>query len=77
MPNNTKIGATLGPATVERSQADRELSDFLRRKQPITDGMVGANDIARAVLFLLNGAAKPTTGEVLTVDAGWGVTGDR
>jgi enoyl-[acyl-carrier-protein] reductase (NADH) len=37
--------------------------------------MVEAEDVARAAIFLLSEEARSITGEVLTVDAGWGVTG--
>jgi enoyl-[acyl-carrier-protein] reductase (NADH) len=36
---------------------------------------VDAEDVARAALFLLGPDARSITGDVLTVDAGWSVTG--
>ncbi len=59
----------------ERAQANPELIEFVRKKQPLTDGMVEAEDVARAALFLLSEESRSITGEVLTVDAGWSVTG--
>ena len=56
------------------SQANSELFSFVQRKQPLTNDMVEAQDVAHAALFLLSGEARPITGEVLTIDAGWGVT---
>jgi NAD(P)-dependent dehydrogenase (short-subunit alcohol dehydrogenase family) len=61
--------------TSERTQASPELQEFIRQKQPLTGGMVDAEDVARAALFLLSEEARCITGEVLTVDAGWSVTG--
>jgi NAD(P)-dependent dehydrogenase (short-subunit alcohol dehydrogenase family) len=61
--------------TSERAQASPDLQEFIRKKQPLTEGMVDAEDIARAALFLLSEEARCITGEVLTVDAGWSVTG--
>ncbi|HJT90278.1 MAG TPA: SDR family oxidoreductase [Bryobacteraceae bacterium] len=58
-----------------RSEADPELSKFLRSKQPLAGGMIAAEDVARAALFLLSGEARSVTGEVVRVDAGWGVSG--
>ncbi|MBV9505091.1 MAG: SDR family oxidoreductase [Acidobacteriia bacterium] len=55
----------------ERSQADPELSEFLKKKQPLTDGMIEAAEVARAALFLLSAEARSVTGEVLRVDSGW------
>ncbi|HEV2447573.1 MAG TPA: SDR family oxidoreductase [Candidatus Sulfopaludibacter sp.] len=60
------------PATV--SAAGEELSAFVARKQPLIGGMVDAQEIARAAIFLLGDETRPITGQVLTVDAGWGVT---
>jgi NAD(P)-dependent dehydrogenase (short-subunit alcohol dehydrogenase family) len=68
-------GLVRTPAS-ERAQATSpELHEFIRRKQPLTGGMVDAEDVARAALFLLSEEARSITGEVLTVAAGWGVTG--
>ena len=61
--------------TSERAQEDPELHAFIGRKQPLTSGMVEADDVARAALFLLSDEARSITGQVLTVDAGWSVTG--
>jgi NAD(P)-dependent dehydrogenase (short-subunit alcohol dehydrogenase family) len=57
------------------SQANSELLAFLEKKQPLAAGMVDAEDVARAALFLLGPDARSITGDVLTVDAGWSVTG--
>jgi NAD(P)-dependent dehydrogenase (short-subunit alcohol dehydrogenase family) len=62
-------------AVSERTQATTELHEFLARKQPLTAGMVEAEDIARAALFLLSDEARAVTAGVVTVDAGWSVTG--
>lgn len=67
-------GLVRTPAS-ERSQANAELLDFLGRKQPLAGGMVDAEDVARAALFLLGPDSRSITGDVLTVDAGWSVTG--
>jgi len=58
-----------------RSEADPELAEFLRRKQPLTGGMVEAGDVARAALALLGQDARSITGQVIAVDGGWTVTG--
>ena len=61
--------------TSERAQANPELQEFIRKKQPLTGGMVDADDVARAALFLLSEEARCITGQILTIDAGWTVTG--
>jgi len=67
-------GLARTPAS-ERAQGDATLAEFIRKKQPLTGGMVEAADVAQAALFLLSEDARSITGEVLTVDAGWSVTG--
>jgi NAD(P)-dependent dehydrogenase (short-subunit alcohol dehydrogenase family) len=67
-------GLVRTPAS-ERIQSDRELYAFIQKKQPLTASMVDSEEIARAALFLLSDDARSITGEVLAVDAGWGVTG--
>ena len=60
---------------LERSEADPELSQFLNKKQPLTDGMFDAAEVARAALFLLSPESRLITGEVFHVDAGWRMSG--
>ncbi|HJZ96759.1 MAG TPA: SDR family oxidoreductase [Candidatus Solibacter sp.] len=59
----------------ERTEAAAGLAAFLRKKQPLTSGMIDVEDISRAAIFLLSGAARAITGQVLAVDAGWTLTG--
>jgi NAD(P)-dependent dehydrogenase (short-subunit alcohol dehydrogenase family) len=66
-------GVVRTPASA-RSNSQSELFEFIQKKQPLTGDMVDAQDVARAALFLLSEEARPITGEVLTVDAGWAIT---
>jgi NAD(P)-dependent dehydrogenase (short-subunit alcohol dehydrogenase family) len=59
----------------ERAQSNPELLEFLLKKQPLSGGMVEAEDIARAALFLLSDDARSITGDVISVDGGWRITG--
>lgn len=59
----------------ERTQAAAGLAEFVRKKQPLTGGMIDVEDIARAALFLLSGSSRAITGQTLAVDAGWSLTG--
>jgi NAD(P)-dependent dehydrogenase (short-subunit alcohol dehydrogenase family) len=59
----------------ERTQATAGLAEFVRKKQPLTGGMIDVEDIARAALFLLGGSSHAITGQTLVVDAGWSLTG--
>jgi len=77
-PHRIRINA-IAPAMVgtpvSRASEDRELIELIRKKQPLTEGMIDPDDVARAALFLLSDEARSITGEVLAVDAGWKVSG--
>lgn len=76
-PHKIRVNA-IAPGMVRTPASERgspELLEFVSKKQPLTAGMVDAADVGRAALFLLGGEARPITGEVLTMDAGWSVTG--
>jgi enoyl-[acyl-carrier-protein] reductase (NADH) len=51
------------------------LTQFLKQKQPLTDGVLDAGDVAGAALFLLSDDARSVTGEVFRVDGGWSISG--
>ena len=67
-------GLTRTPMS-RRAQEDERILAFAAAKQPLVGGMLEAEDVARAAAFLLGPAARAITGEVLTVDGGWSVTG--
>jgi NAD(P)-dependent dehydrogenase (short-subunit alcohol dehydrogenase family) len=74
-PHGIRVNA-IAPALAstpagERTHTDRELQEFIRRKQPLTGGMIDVLSVARAALFLLSSESHAVTGEVLTIDAGW------
>jgi NAD(P)-dependent dehydrogenase (short-subunit alcohol dehydrogenase family) len=57
-----------------RAQADQLLQRHIRHKQPLSDGMLEANEIAKAAIFLLSDESQHITGQVLAVDGGWSVS---
>jgi NAD(P)-dependent dehydrogenase (short-subunit alcohol dehydrogenase family) len=63
-------GLVRTPAS-ERSEADPQLTQFLKKKQPLTDGMLDATEVARAALFLLSEESRSITGETFYMDSGW------
>jgi len=78
-PHGIRVN-TIAPGLVRtplsRSSEDSpELVELIRKKQPLTSGMIEADDVARAAIFLLGEDARTITGEVLAVDAGWKVSG--
>jgi NAD(P)-dependent dehydrogenase (short-subunit alcohol dehydrogenase family) len=57
----------------ERAAQDEATQAFSRRKQPLVDGFIAAEDIAAAALYLLSAEARAVTGQAITVDAGWSI----
>lgn len=57
-----------------RAQADPRISEYITHKQPLTKGMLSAEDVATAACFLLRRHSSPITGQVVTVDGGWTVS---
>jgi NAD(P)-dependent dehydrogenase (short-subunit alcohol dehydrogenase family) len=72
---NVVAPGVAGTPAGERGQADPELQELVRRRQPLTGGVIPVEDIARAALFLLGPEARAITGEVLTIDGGWRQSG--
>lgn len=78
-PHRIRVNA-IAPSLVrtpmsQRAQENPEIVDFIRGKQPLVEDLVAAEDVAHGALFLLGPGARAITGEVLTVDGGWSVTG--
>jgi NAD(P)-dependent dehydrogenase (short-subunit alcohol dehydrogenase family) len=77
-PHRIRINV-LAPGLVRTPASERagspEVLEFIQKKQPLTGGMVDADDVARAALFLLSEGARSITGEAIAVDGGWSVTG--
>ena len=57
-----------------RAQANPRITDYMTHKQPLTKGMLSADDIAKAACFLLRSDSSPITGQIVTVDGGWAVS---
>jgi NAD(P)-dependent dehydrogenase (short-subunit alcohol dehydrogenase family) len=70
----------LAPALVEtpmakRAAEDDEILAFIRTKQPLDGGRIGQpSDLDAAVVYFLSPGSAFTTGQVLAVDGGWGVS---
>jgi NAD(P)-dependent dehydrogenase (short-subunit alcohol dehydrogenase family) len=78
-PHKIRVNA-LAPGLVrtpmsERAQRSPEIVEFMRRKQPLAEDLLPAEDVADAALFLLGSGARAVTGAALVVDGGWSVSG--
>jgi len=58
-----------------RAQSDEDVLKFVAHKQPLSGGMLDAGDVAETALFLLGEQARHITGQVVSVDGGWAVSG--
>ncbi|TAM84267.1 MAG: SDR family oxidoreductase [Acidobacteria bacterium] len=70
----------IAPALVKtpmsaRAQADPDIVEFIRQKQPLSGGFLEAADVAETALFLLSGRSRQMTGQVVAIDGGWSITG--
>ncbi|HEX6298948.1 MAG TPA: SDR family oxidoreductase [Acidimicrobiia bacterium] len=57
-----------------RAAAHPETVAYASRKQPLAGGFLEPEAIADAAVFLLSDESSQITGQVLSVDGGWGVT---
>ncbi|HEY1270546.1 MAG TPA: SDR family oxidoreductase [Terriglobales bacterium] len=57
-----------------RAQSSGPILEYMSHKQPLTKGMLAAEDIATTACFLLRRDSSPITGQVITVDGGWAVS---
>jgi NAD(P)-dependent dehydrogenase (short-subunit alcohol dehydrogenase family) len=58
-----------------RAQQNPVILEYMKVKQPLAEDLIDAEEVAKAALFLLSDQARFVTGDVLTVDAGWCVSG--
>lgn len=57
-----------------RAQANPQITEYISHKQPLTKGMMSADDVAKTACFLLRQDSSAVTGQVITVDGGWSVS---
>ena len=78
-PYKIRVNA-IAPALVRtpmsaRAQENPEILALMKNKQPLQEDLLDAEDVANAAIFLLSDEARSITGDVLTVDGGWCVSG--
>ena len=77
-PHGIRVNV-IAPALVatpmsERAQSDTRILAYLTEKQPLAQGPMDADDLVGTALYLLSNDARMVTGQVIAVDAGWGLT---
>jgi NAD(P)-dependent dehydrogenase (short-subunit alcohol dehydrogenase family) len=60
-----------------RAAADPATVTYAAARQPLARGLLDAEDVADAALFLLSAQARRITGQALAVDGGWSVSEGR
>lgn len=78
-PHKIRINV-IAPALVRTpmsalAQENPAIVQFMETKQPLAEDLIEADDVADASLFLLGDASRMITGEVVSVDGGWCVSG--
>jgi len=58
----------------QRAQEDPAIRAYLAQKQPLTGGVIDANDVTGTALYLLSDDSRAVTGQVIAMDAGWSVS---
>jgi NAD(P)-dependent dehydrogenase (short-subunit alcohol dehydrogenase family) len=58
----------------ERAQGDPRVLEFVTTKQPLAGGPMQPDDLVGTALYLLSDDSRMVTGQVIDVDAGWGLT---
>lgn len=77
--NNIRVNA-IAPALVETPMAQRAATNeaimsFVKTKQPLDGGRIGhANDLNGLACYFMSDYSKFTTGQIVYVDGGWGIT---
>jgi len=80
-PHGIRVNA-IAPALVatpmsRRAQEDPAIRAYLVDKQPLAGGPIEADAVTAMALALLSDDARMVTGQVVTVDGGWGVSEPR
>lgn len=77
--NNIRVNV-IAPALVEtpmaqRAANDEEILSFIKTKQPLDGGRIGRpEDLDGLAIYFMSDHSKFTTGQVIAVDGGWGVS---
>jgi len=56
-----------------RASADPDITKYMEFRQPLLEDVIPVEDVAATCVYLLTDASRSTTGQVIQVDAGWGI----
>jgi NAD(P)-dependent dehydrogenase (short-subunit alcohol dehydrogenase family) len=60
----------------QRAAHDQNILSFIKTKQPLDGGRIGQpSDLDGLALYFMSDQSKFTTGQVISVDGGWGLSG--
>jgi NAD(P)-dependent dehydrogenase (short-subunit alcohol dehydrogenase family) len=72
---NVIAPALVNTPAAARAAIDPQIVEYIRHKQPLDGGRVGRpEDLDGAILYFLSPESRFVTGQVLSVDGGWGVS---
>lgn len=76
-PNRIRINV-VAPALVETPMSERACGDdsirnYVRQRQPLTNGVAQPESVEGMIVFLFSNQAEAITGQVFRVDGGWSV----
>lgn len=72
---NVLAPALVATPMARRAAGDEKIQKFIQSKQPLAGGRLGQPaDLDGAAVYFMSDAAAYTTGQVLAVDGGWGVS---
>lgn len=60
-----------------RAANDPDVQRYIEARQPLIGGPLASDDVAAAIAFLCSADARAITGQILAVDAGWGLDPDE
>ena len=59
----------------QRAATDERILSFIKTKQPLDAGRIGSpDDLDGAAVYFMSDHSRFTTGQVLAVDGGWGIS---
>lgn len=72
---NVVAPAVVRTAMAERAAGDPDVVAYLEQRQPLTAGLLEAEDVAGTIAHLLAPESRAITGQTIAVDGGWSVSG--